>query len=66
MLVELLAAEGEVAGDSNDHTDFLLLLLSGMPDLFGHSDGVILSMVSTFHIGKWWACTFATSRGRFI
>jgi hypothetical protein len=31
-----------------------------------HSDGVFVSMVSTFSYGKRLACTLATSRGRFI
>jgi hypothetical protein len=54
VLVEPLVEEGAVADDSNDPTDFLLLLVWDAFVLFGHSDGVFVSMVSTFHTGNGW------------
>jgi hypothetical protein len=53
VLAELLAAEGAVAGDLNDRSYGLLFCLFWDAfGLFGHSDGVFVSMVSTFDKGR--------------
>ena len=67
LLAELLAAEGVVAGDLDDHTYGLLAYFCLFWDafvLFGHSDGVLVVNGMDVSHGERLACTLRLSRGR--